>query len=98
VGRKTSASSVYSPFSGEDARKRHTTLAGEPAHRPSTSSIDRANHASLVHSMLTGQPRHALIAVGRNPQRSCVGHAESVVPELCGAARMTVMEEFPPRS
>ena len=56
VGRRTSASSVYSPFARNDVRKRHALKAGEAAHAPSTSSIDRAQHGSLVHSKLTGPP------------------------------------------
>ena len=56
VGRRTSASSVCSPFARNDVRKRHALQAGEAAHTPSTSSIDRAKHASLVHSTLTGPP------------------------------------------
>ena len=56
VGRRTSASSVYSPFARKDVRKRHAIQAGEAAHAPSTSSIDRAKHASLVHSTLTRPP------------------------------------------
>ena len=56
VGRRTSASSVYSPFARNDVRKRHAIKGGEAAHAPSTSSFDRAEHASLVHSTLTGPP------------------------------------------
>jgi hypothetical protein len=56
VGRRTSASSVYSPFARNDVRKRHAIYGGEAAHAPSTSSFDRAKHASLVHSMLSGPP------------------------------------------
>jgi len=56
VGRRTSASSVCSPFARKDVRKRLDIQAGEAAHTPSTSSIDRAKHASLVHSTLTGLP------------------------------------------
>ena len=56
MGRRTFASSVYSPFARNDVRKRHAIQGGEAAHSPSTSSIDRAKHASLVHSTLTGPP------------------------------------------
>ena len=41
VGRRTSASSVYSPFARKDVRKRHVLQAGEAAHARSTLSIDR---------------------------------------------------------
>ena len=56
VGRRTSASSVCSPFARNDVRKRHALKTGEAVHAPSTSSIGRAQHGSLVHSKLTGPP------------------------------------------
>jgi hypothetical protein len=51
-GNRPSALSVCSPFARKGVCKRHA-LRGEAAHMPSTSSIDRAKHASLVHSTLT---------------------------------------------
>jgi hypothetical protein len=56
VGRKTSASSACSLPARNDVRKRRAIQAGDAAHTPSTSSIDRAQHVSLVLSTLTGPP------------------------------------------
>ena len=56
MGRKTSASAACWTFARNDVRIRHVKQAGEAAHAPSTSSFDRAKHASLVHSTLTPWP------------------------------------------
>ena len=53
---RTSASSVYSPFVRNDVGKRLAIKTGEAAHVLSTSSIDLAKHASLLHRTLTGPP------------------------------------------
>jgi hypothetical protein len=56
VGQTASASPEYLPFANNDVEKRHALEGGDAVHTPSTSSIDRAKHFSLVHSMLTGPP------------------------------------------
>jgi hypothetical protein len=47
---------VFAVRGGNDVLKRHAMQAGEAANTPSTSSIDRAKHTSIVHSTLIGPP------------------------------------------
>jgi hypothetical protein len=56
AGRRTCAKSVCSPFARNDVRKRQNLQAGEAEHARSTLWINRAKHASLAHSTLTGRP------------------------------------------
>ena len=56
MGRRASASSAYSSFARNDVPKRHAITAGEAAYATTTPSIDRAKHASPVHSTLSGPP------------------------------------------
>jgi hypothetical protein len=91
VGRRNSASSVYSPFAGNDVRKRRAIKAGEAAHAPSTSSIGRAQHGSLAHSKLTGPPPPyppftrggKKRARSRNLRNEFERNARVVQPQLC---------------
>ena len=90
MGRRTSASSVCSPFARNDVRKRHALQAGEAAHAPSTSSIDRAKHASLVHSTLTGPPPLAPPSQGGEREGGLAEFAQRIRKECTSGATPTL--------
>ena len=90
VGRRTSASSVCSPFARNDVRKRHALKAGEAAHAPSTSSIGRAQHGSFVHSKLTGPPPLAPPSQGGEKEGGLAEVAQRIRKECTSGATPTL--------
>ena len=90
VGRRTSASSVCSPFARNDVRKRHALQAGEAAHAPSTSSIGRAQHGSFVHSKLTGPPPLAPPSQGGEKEGALAEVAQRIRKECTSGATPTL--------